>query len=122
MTAGSKQKYTAQQKRKAEHIEAGYEAKGISHEKAEQIAWATVNKQSGGGERSGSGTTTPEWKKEAARKDSAQNAVETKQEKAKPGALETQPLATLRAKARKKHISGRSSMSKVELIQALRRS
>lgn len=122
MTAGSKQKYTAQQKRKAEHIEAGYEAKGISHEKAEQIAWATVNKQSGGGERSGSGTTTPEWKKAEARKDSAQNAVETKQEKAKPGALETQPLATLRAKARKKHISGRSSMSKVELIQALRRS
>jgi hypothetical protein len=37
-------------------------------------------------------------------------------------ALEQQPLATLRAKARKKHISGRSSMDKMELIQALRRS
>lgn len=71
MTAGSKEKYTAQQKRKAQHIEAGYEAQ---------------------------------------------------REQAKPYALEEQPLATLRAKARKKHISGRSSMSKVELIQALRRS
>jgi len=122
MAAGSKQKYTAEQKRKAEHIEAGYQAKGISHEKAEQVAWATVNKQSGGGERSGSGTSTPEWKKAAARNDSAQNAVETKQEMAKPYALEQQPLATLRAKARQKHISGRSTMNKVELIQALRRS
>lgn len=142
MSAGSKEKYTTEQKRKAEHIEAGYEAKGVSHEKAEQIAWATVNKQSGGGERSGSGTTTPEWKKAAARKDSAQHAVATKHQSATPNSrgrqplerqpqerqpqerqpLEHQPLDILRAKARKKHISGRSNMSKDELIQALRRS
>jgi hypothetical protein len=122
MSAGSKEKYTAEQKRKAEHIEAGYEAKGISHEKAEQIAWATVNKQSGGGERSGSGVTTPEWKKAQARRDSARNAVETKHESAMPNSLEHQPLDILRAKARKKHISGRSTMNKEELIQALRRS
>jgi hypothetical protein len=122
MPQGSKEKYSAQQKRKAEHIESGYEEKGVSHEKAEQIAWATVNKQSGGGERSGSGTTTPEREKTAARHESAQHAVETKEEKAKPYALEEQPLARLREKARKKHISGRSTMNKVELIQALRRS
>jgi hypothetical protein len=122
MVIGSKAKYTAKQKRQAEHIEDSYEEKGFSHKKAEQIAWATVNKQSGGGERSGSGATTPEWKKEAARKDSSRNAVATKQEQAEPYALEDQPLKTLKEKARNKHISGRSSMNKVELIQALRRS
>jgi hypothetical protein len=122
MATGSKEKYTEKQKRKAEHIETSYEEKGFSHEKAEQIAWATVNKQSGGGERAGSGKTTPEWKKEAARKDSAQNAVETKQEKSEPNALENETIKTLREKARKKNISGRSLMKKVELIQALRRS
>jgi hypothetical protein len=120
MAIGSKQKYTATQKRKAEHIEESYEAKGVSHEKAEQIAWATVNKQSGGGELSGSGTTTPEAIKEAARKDSAEHAAETRQAKAEPNALEKQSIAALRSKARKKHISGRSTMSKVELILALR--
>lgn len=122
MALGSKAKYTEAQKRKAEHIEDSYEAKGFSHEKAEEIAWATVNKQSGGGERSGSGVTTPEAEKEAARKDSAQNAVETRQKKeAEAFPLEDQSLAALRSKARKKHISGRSTMNKVELIQALRR-
>jgi plasmid stabilization system protein ParE len=120
MAIGSKQKYTDAQKRKAEHIEDSYEAKGVSHEKAEQIAWATVNKQAGGGERSGSGTTTPETAKEAARKDSAVHAAETRQAKAEPNALEDQSIAALRSKARKKHISGRSTMSKVELILALR--
>jgi len=120
MAIGSKQKYTAAQKRQATHIEESYEAKGVSPAKAEQIAWATVNKQSGGGELSGSGITTPEAKKEAARKDSAEHAVETRKAKAEPNALEKQSLAALRSKARKKHITGRSTMNKVELILALR--
>lgn len=120
MAIGSKQKYTEAQKRKAEHIEESYEAKGVSQEKAEQIAWATVNKQSGGGERSGSGTTTPEAEKEAARKDSAENASDTRHEQSQPNALEHQSISALRAKARKKRISGRSNMNKVELIMAIR--
>lgn len=122
MAVGSKQKYTAKQKRKAEHIEASYEEKGVSSEKAEQIAWATVNKQSGGGELSGSGTTTPERKKEAARKDSAHQAVETKKAKAEPDALEKKSIRALRGEAREKCIDGRSSMNKAELILALRQS
>lgn len=122
MAVGSKKKYTADQKRQAQHIEASYEKKGVSSEKAEQIAWATVNKQSGGGELSGSGTMTPEHKKEAARKDSAHNAVETKKAQAEPDALEKKSIRVLRGKAREKCIDGRSSMNKVELIQALRRS
>lgn len=55
MPQGDKGAYTDKQKRKAEHIEEGYEARGISHKEAERRAWATVNKDSGGGNNSGSG-------------------------------------------------------------------
>ncbi len=55
MPRGDKGKYTDKQKRKAEHIEEGYEKKGVSKKEAESRAWATVNKESGGGKRSGSG-------------------------------------------------------------------
>jgi plasmid stabilization system protein ParE len=49
-------KYTAKQERKAEHIEQGYKKEGISAKEAERRAWATVNKQDGGGKnRGGSG-------------------------------------------------------------------
>ena len=53
MAQGDKSKYTDKQKRKAEHIEKSYEKKGISHSEAERRAWATVNKQDGGGKKSG---------------------------------------------------------------------
>ena len=55
MPQGDKSAYTAKQKRKAEHIEEGYEKKGVSHAEAEKRAWATVNKQDGGGRKSGAG-------------------------------------------------------------------
>jgi plasmid stabilization system protein ParE len=55
MPQGDKDKYTDKQKRKAEHIEEGYEKRGTSHKEAERRAWATVNKESGGGNKSGSG-------------------------------------------------------------------
>ncbi len=55
MARGSKEKYTDKQKRQAEHIEEGYEARGVSKKEAERRAWATVNKESGGGKKSGSG-------------------------------------------------------------------
>ena len=55
MARGSKSKYTGKQKRKAEHIEEGYEKRGASKKEAERRAWATVNKESGGGKKSGSG-------------------------------------------------------------------
>lgn len=53
MARGSKAKYTDKQKRRAEHIEEGYEKRGISKKEAERRAWATVNKISGGGEKRG---------------------------------------------------------------------
>ena len=55
MPQGDKSAYTAKQKRKAEHIEEGYEKKGVSEQEAEKRAWATVNKQDGGGKKSGAG-------------------------------------------------------------------
>lgn len=55
MPRGDKSSYTDKQKRQAEHIEEGYEDRGVSHGEAERRAWATVNKESGGGKKSGSG-------------------------------------------------------------------
>jgi plasmid stabilization system protein ParE len=55
MAQGSKKKYTGKQKRKAEHIEEGYEKRGTSKKEAESRAWATVNKEDKGGKKSGSG-------------------------------------------------------------------
>ncbi len=55
MPRGDKSSYTGKQKRMAEHIEEGYEDRGVSHKEAERRAWATVNKETGGGKKSGSG-------------------------------------------------------------------
>jgi plasmid stabilization system protein ParE len=55
MPRGDKSSYTSKQKRQAEHIEEGYEDRGVSKKEAERRAWATVNKESGGGKKSGSG-------------------------------------------------------------------
>ena len=55
MPRGDKDKYTDKQKRKAQHIEEGYEERGVSEKEADRRAWATVNKESGGGNKSGSG-------------------------------------------------------------------
>ena len=55
MPRGDKSKYTDKQKRKAEHIAEGYEDRGVSAGEAKRRAWATVNKESGGGKKSGSG-------------------------------------------------------------------
>jgi plasmid stabilization system protein ParE len=52
---GDKSKYSDKQKRKAEHIAESYESRGTSEGEAERRAWATVNKESGGGKKSGSG-------------------------------------------------------------------
>ena len=55
MPRGDKSKYTDKQKRKAEHIAEGYEHRGVPAKEAKRRAWATVNKMTGGGKKSGSG-------------------------------------------------------------------
>jgi plasmid stabilization system protein ParE len=99
MPRGDKSKYTDRQKRKAEHIEEGYEERGVPEEEAERRAWATVNKEEGGGNKSGSGRGVPDTKVSsreggklggraaarrpaAARKDSAKKAAATRKQRA----------------------------------------
>ena len=60
MPRGDKSAYTDKQKRQAEHIEEGYESRGTPKDEAERRAWATVNKETGGGKKSGSGRGHPE--------------------------------------------------------------
>jgi plasmid stabilization system protein ParE len=55
MPQGDKSSYTQKQKRQARHIEEGYEERGVSRKEAARRAWATVNKETGGGKKSGSG-------------------------------------------------------------------
>ena len=55
MPRGDKSSYTNKQKRQAQHIEEGYEQRGIPADEAERRAWATVNKETGGGKKSGAG-------------------------------------------------------------------
>ena len=60
MPQGDKSSYTDKQKRTSAHIEESYEERGVPEKEAERRAWATVNKESGGGNKSGSGRGTPE--------------------------------------------------------------
>lgn len=97
MPRGDKSSYTDKQKRKAAHIAESYEERGVSADEAESRAWATVNKDDGGGNKSGSGrgthTDNPAATKggekggaasaahpEKDRKASARNAAETRKQ------------------------------------------
>ena len=81
MPRGDKSKYTDKQERMADHIEEGYEKKGLSKEESERRAWATVNKQTGGGNKPGgsgrgkkdtsAGSMTHEERSRAAKKGAA---------------------------------------------------
>jgi hypothetical protein len=55
MSKGDKSSYSGKQKRQAEHIEKSYESRGLSDNESKRRAWATVNKMTGGGKKSGSG-------------------------------------------------------------------
>ena len=68
MPRGDKSKYSGKQKRQAEHIEEGYEKRGISEGEAERRAWATVNKMTGGGKKEGGSGHGKKMSKAPARK------------------------------------------------------
>lgn len=128
MPRGDKSSYSDKQKRKAVHIEESYAARGVPEQEAEARAWATVNKQSGGGERSGAGQHTPAGAKRAARQDSAQRAARSRQKDAGASSprtahegcdLDRLSRSELMHEAQKRQIPGRSKMRKAELIQAL---
>lgn len=122
MPQGDKDKYTEKQKRKAEKIEKSYERKGASSKTAEARAWATVNKQSGGGNRGGgSGQKKSASSKAADRSDSAKQAAATRKAGSRSASLQDQTKAQLMSKARSQNIRGRSTMRKQELVNALRK-
>src|SRR5215470_17896771 len=77
MPRGEKTRYSGKQERQAEHIEEGYRGRDVGEEEAERRAWATVNKMSGGGKKSGSGRGKPTKKapaKKSGRKGGAASA------------------------------------------------
>jgi len=78
MARGDKSSYSGKQKRKAEHIEEGYEKRGVSKKTAAARAWATVNKQDGGAAKKGARKKSAGAKK-TARKSSAKKAAATRQ-------------------------------------------
>ena len=88
MPQGSKSAYTDKQKRKAEHIEQSYEERGTPKKEAEKRAWATVNKESGGGNKSGSGRgrkDTHEASSKGGRKSSSSQSQAARSAAAKKG-------------------------------------
>lgn len=130
MPRGEKSKYTDKQQRKAEHIEDSYEERGVPEKEAEARAWATVNKQSGGGERKGgSGKKKSETAKRADRKDSAHRAAKARdgdspnkgsaRNRSDSISLTDLTRDELMQKARERDVHGRSKMRKDELIKAL---
>ena len=133
MPQGDKSKYTEKQKRKAEHIEESYAERGVSEKEAEARAWATVNKQSGGGERKGgSGQKKSDTAKGADRRDSAHRAAQSRKgdspnrgsaraRSSRPGSTSLADMTRdeLMQKARERDIPGRSKMRKGELLRAL---
>jgi plasmid stabilization system protein ParE len=88
MPRGDKSSYTDKQKRKAEHIEEGYEDRGLDKKEAERRAWATVNKESGGGKKSGSGRgkkESHESSRKGGRKSGSSQSAEQRSAAAKKG-------------------------------------
>jgi hypothetical protein len=120
MAAGSKEKYTKDQRKKATYLEENEEEKAVPYKKTQPVARPTVKKGSGADELAASGTTAAKREKHTKRKNSAKNADKTQHSQAEPGRLEQEPIDALRKKARKKHIIGSSSMTQLELIHALR--
>lgn len=55
MPKGDKFSYTDKQERQAKHIADSYRKRGVPAQEAKRRGWATENKVSGGGKRSGSG-------------------------------------------------------------------
>ena len=88
MPQGDKDKYTDKQKRKAEHIEEGYEKRGVSKKEAESRAWATVNAMDHGGKKSGSGrgrSTNKEPARKGGRKGGSSQSHASRSAAAKKG-------------------------------------
>ena len=99
MPRGDKEAYTDKQKRQAEHIAEGYEDRGVSKKTAKARAWATVNKASGGGKKSGSGKGKKENKAPYTKGGKKGAAARTKASRSRAG---KKAAATRKRRATKK--------------------
>ena len=97
MPRGDKSAYTDKQKRKAAHIAEGYRQRGVSRDEADARAWATVNKESGGGNLSGSGRGVPDTKISARKGGRIGGAKSAARPKAARSAAARKAAATRRA-------------------------
>lgn len=102
MPRGDKSKYTDKQKRKAEHIAEGYEEAGVSKKTAKARAWATVNKEDGGGNKSGSGRGVPDNHESAKKGGRIGGAATAKKSAKKKAAKKTTKKKSTKKKAAKK--------------------
>ncbi len=95
MPRGDKSAYTDKQKRQAEHIEEGYEKRGLSEKEAERRAWATVNDRTGGGKKSGSGARKrrPPLRKRSVRRKAPKNAPSARVRSRDAGRADVLPSA-----------------------------
>lgn len=101
MPRGDKSAYTDKQKRKAQHIEEGYKDKGVPNAEAEARAWATVNKESGGGNKSGSGRGVKDSKVSSKRGGRIGGKASAARPKAKRVASAKKAAATRKRNAKK---------------------
>ncbi|MDQ3137386.1 MAG: plasmid stabilization protein [Gemmatimonadota bacterium] len=85
MPRGDKSAYTAKQRRQAEHIEESYESQGVPKKEAERRAWATENKMSGGGRKSGSGRGKTTSKRASQPKKSSTRTAASRSKKSASG-------------------------------------
>ena len=108
MPRGDKSKYTDKQKRQAEHIAEGYAERGVSKKTAKARAWATVNKETGGGNKSGSGRGVPDTH-ESARKGGRIGGARGGRKAAARTASARSRSAKKAAETRKRNRSGGSS-------------
>ena len=111
MPRGDKSGYTNKQKREARHIEEGYESRGVAKKEAERRAWATVNKQTGGGNRSGSGRGVPDTNVSAKRGGRIGGPRGGKAAASRPAAARSRS-AKKAAATRKRHATKRSTARK----------
>ena len=100
MPRGDKSSYSGKQRRKAEHIEESYESRGVGKKEAERRAWATVNKEEGGGKKSGSGRAKKSTAKKSTRQRTAKKSTAKKRTAKKSAAKKRTAKKSTRKRSR----------------------
>lgn len=111
MPRGEKSAYTDKQKRKARKIEEGYERRGVGSREAARRAWATVNKESGGGNKSGSGRGVPDTHESSSKGGKVSQRRRTKADRSRAAKKAAKTRARKAHRATRKKTSAKKSSS-----------